>query len=198
MAASNCASDSAGVGPRRAGPSPRAVESPYGFFYPLDRIANWNRLYGRRGFTQYQCAIPESRGVDGVHKVFDLLGRRRAPVFLCVIKNCGDEGRGLLSFPLRGMSLALDLPVCEGIQELIDALNGLVIDLGGRIYVAKDAFTRPEHFPAEALIVRGGLLAAFPLALVAAGVVDRDALRRLRARATTRGAPPPSEPGELE
>ena len=128
--------------------SRRAVESPYSFFYPLDRIANWNRLYGRRGFTQYQCVIPESRGVEGVHQVLDLIARRRAPVFLCVIKNCGDEGRGLLSFPFRGMSIALDLPVDDGTQGLIDALNGLVIDLGGRIYLAKDAFTRPEHFRA--------------------------------------------------
>ncbi len=131
----------------RAGPR-RAVESPYGFFYPLDGIANWNRLYGRRGLTQHQCVIPESRGVEGVHQVLDLLARRRAPVFLCVIKNCGDEGRGLLSFPLRGMSIALDLPVDDGTRELIDALNELVIDLGGRIYLAKDAFTRPDHFRA--------------------------------------------------
>lgn len=126
----------------------RAVESPYSFFYPLDRIANWNRLYGGRGLTQYQCVIPDSRGVEGVHQVLGFIARRRAPVFLCVIKNCGDEGRGLLSFPFRGMSVALDLPVGDGIQELIDALNGLVIDLGGRVYLAKDAFTRPEHFRA--------------------------------------------------
>ncbi len=126
----------------------RGVESPYSFFYPLDRIANWNRLYGRRGFTQYQCVVPESHGLDGVRQVLDLIARRRAPVFLCVIKNCGDEGRGLLSFPLRGMSIAIDLPVGDGIQELIDALNELLIDLGGRIYLAKDAFTRPEHFRA--------------------------------------------------
>ena len=133
---------------RHGGGLRRAVESPYSFFYPLDRIGNWNRLYGARGFTQYQCVIPDSRGVEGVHQVLDLIARRRAPVFLCVIKNCGDEGGGLLSFPLRGMSLALDLPVGDGIQDLVDALNELVADLGGRIYLAKDAFTRPEHFRA--------------------------------------------------
>ena len=125
-----------------------AMESPYRFFYPLDRLGNWNRLYGRRGFIQYQCVIPQSQGVAGVRRVLDLLAARRAPVFLCVIKNCGDEGRGLLSFPLRGMSIAVDLPAGDGSQALVDALNELMIELGGRIYLAKDRYTRAEHFRA--------------------------------------------------
>ena len=125
-----------------------AMESPYRFFYPLDRLRNWNLLYGRRGFIQYQCVIPESHGVAGVRRVLDLLAARRAPVFLCVIKNCGDEGRGLLSFPLRGMSIAVDVPAGDGIQALVDALNELMIELGGRIYLAKDRHTRAEHFRA--------------------------------------------------
>lgn len=125
-----------------------AIESPYRFFYPLDRLHNWNRLYGPRGFIQYQCVIPESRGVAGVRRVLDLLATRRAPVFLCVIKNCGDEGSGVLSFPLRGMSIAVDMPAGEGIQALVDALNETMIELGGRIYLAKDRYTRAEHFRA--------------------------------------------------
>jgi len=67
---------------------------------------------------------------------------------LCVIKDCGDEGVGLLSFPRRGISIALDIPVHDDTQQLVDALNELVIAEGGRIYLAKDAFTRAGHFRA--------------------------------------------------
>ena len=67
---------------------------------------------------------------------------------LCVIKDCGAEGEGLLSFPRPGISIALDIPVRDGTQALVDALNELVIAEGGRVYLAKDAFTRAEHFRA--------------------------------------------------
>jgi FAD/FMN-containing dehydrogenase len=67
---------------------------------------------------------------------------------LCVIKDCGAEGLGLLSFPKTGISIALDIPVRDGTQVLVDALNELVIAEGGRVYLAKDQFTRPEHFRA--------------------------------------------------
>jgi FAD/FMN-containing dehydrogenase len=67
---------------------------------------------------------------------------------LCVIKDCGDEGLGLLSFPKRGISIACDIPIRDDTQALVDALNERVIADGGRVYLAKDAFTRPEHFRA--------------------------------------------------
>jgi FAD/FMN-containing dehydrogenase len=67
---------------------------------------------------------------------------------LCVIKDCGPEGRGLLSFPKTGISIALDIPITDATQALVDALNEAVIAEGGRVYLAKDAFTRPEHFRA--------------------------------------------------
>ena len=124
------------------------VQPPDRFFYPLDRLADWNRLYGRRGLTQYQCVIPAARGPEAVHELLELLARRRSCVCLCVIKNCGDEGAGTISFPLRGTSVAVDLPVDDRTQDLVDALNEHVIALGGRIYLAKDAFTRQAHFRA--------------------------------------------------
>ena len=124
------------------------VQSPYRFFHPLDRLADWNRLYGRQGLTQHQSVIPRERGPAAVQGLLELLARRRARICLCVIKNCGDEGAGMLSFPLRGTSVAVDLPIDDGTQALVDALNERVIDLGGRIYLAKDAFTRAEHFRA--------------------------------------------------
>ncbi len=121
---------------------------PETFFYPLDVVRQWNRLYGRRGFTQFQCVLPPPHGHPRHRRLLQLLQERRAPIYLCVIKDCGAEGKGMLSFPRPGVSYALDMPVFDGIQPLIDELNELVIAEGGRIYLAKDAFTRAEHFRA--------------------------------------------------
>jgi FAD/FMN-containing dehydrogenase len=126
----------------------RRLSDPDSFFYPLDAIAHWNRLYGRRGFTQYQCVLPDAAGRGAARRFLDLLTRLGGASMLCVIKDCGDEGVGLLSFPRRGISVALDIPVREGTQALVDALNELVIAEGGRIYLAKDQFTRADHFRA--------------------------------------------------
>jgi decaprenylphospho-beta-D-ribofuranose 2-oxidase len=124
------------------------IVHPESFFYPLDMLLEWNRLYGRRGFTQYQCVLPDAAGPQAVRQLLELLTREGAASFLCVIKDCGDEGEGLLSFPLRGTSIALDLPVRNNTQQVVDRLNEFVIRVAGRIYLAKDAFTRADHFRA--------------------------------------------------
>jgi FAD/FMN-containing dehydrogenase len=124
----------------------RALVSPEWFFYPLDFIAHWNRMYGPRGFTQYQCVVPDSAGHGAARRFLELLTARGGASFLCVIKDCGPEGLGLLSFPKRGISIALDIAIDDRTQSLVDTLNELVIAEGGRIYLAKDALTRPEHF----------------------------------------------------
>jgi FAD/FMN-containing dehydrogenase len=122
----------------------RGVVHPEAFFYPLDALGSWNRLYGRRGFTQYQCVLPEERSC---RRLFELLAAREGACFLGVVKDCGEAGKGMISFPQPGISIALDIPLQgKTTQELVDALNGLVADEGGRIYLAKDALTRPEHF----------------------------------------------------
>lgn len=121
---------------------------PETFFYPLDMLRHWNRVYGRRGFTQYQCVLPTTSGYDAHHRFVAVLRREKAPVFLSVIKDCGAEGKGMLSFPKPGVSYALDLPVGKRTQAIVDALNEVVIEGGGRVYLAKDAFTRAEHFRA--------------------------------------------------
>jgi FAD/FMN-containing dehydrogenase len=126
----------------------RGIGHPEPFFFPLDAIGHWNRLYGRRGFTQYQCVIPRAGGPRAVRSLLEALTERGGSSFLCVIKDCGPEGVGLLSFPKPGTSIALDIPIRAGTQALVDALNELVIREGGRIYLAKDTFTRPEHFRA--------------------------------------------------
>ena len=126
----------------------RGLVHPEAFFYPLDAIGHWNRMYGPRGFTQYQCVLPESAGRGAARRFLDLLTRRGGASMLCVIKDCGAEGEGLLSFPRPGISIALDIPVRDGTQALVDALNEQVIAEGGRVYLAKDQFTRPQHYRA--------------------------------------------------
>jgi FAD/FMN-containing dehydrogenase len=126
----------------------RRIWHPEPFFYPLDFVLHWNRLYGRRGFTQHQCVLPESAGPEAVHRLVELLASLGGASFLCVIKNCGDEGEGMLSFPERGVSIALDLPLRENTQSVVDRMNDYVARVGGRVYLAKDALTRPEHYRA--------------------------------------------------
>lgn len=126
----------------------RGLTPPNPFFYPLDAILEWNRVYGSRGFTQYQCVIPRAAGAPAVRKFMELLTRLGGASPLCVIKDCGPEGKGVLSFPLEGTSIAVDMAVSPSIQSIVDRLNEFVIDVGGRIYLTKDRFTRPEHFRA--------------------------------------------------
>lgn len=125
--------------------SAKGIINPETFFYPLDKVLHWNRIYGRRGFIQYQCVLKNAAAAAAF---LDLLRERRAAAFLCVIKDCAAEGRGLLSFPMPGVSVALDLAVDAKTQSLVDHLNEAVLADGGRIYLAKDAFTRAEHFRA--------------------------------------------------
>lgn len=125
----------------------RGIIHPESFFYPLDIVREWNRVYGSRGFIQYQCVLPMDNPACQ-RQFLDLLHRYRAPVFLCVIKDCGPEGVGMLSYPRPGISYALDLPMGRETQRIVDALNEFVIAEGGRIYLAKDALTRADHFRA--------------------------------------------------
>ena len=124
------------------------IVSNQSFTYPLDSIRSWNRMYGRRGFTQYQCVLPREAGRSSARRVLEVLTARGGASFLCVIKDFGRESRGVLSFPRPGITLALDIAVRDDTQSLIDALNEQVLQEGGRIYLAKDSFTRREHFQA--------------------------------------------------
>jgi FAD/FMN-containing dehydrogenase len=126
----------------------RGIRHPENFFFPLDAIGHWNRMYGPRGFTQYQCVLPDAAGHGAARRFLELLTAKGGASMLCVIKDCGAEGVGLLSFPRPGISIALDIPIRDGTQALVDALNELVIAEGGRIYLAKDQFTRAEHYRA--------------------------------------------------
>jgi FAD/FMN-containing dehydrogenase len=124
----------------------RSVQHPEVFFYPLDTFLEWNKLYGPRGFTQYQCVIPEEAGRPAVRRFLERMTELGGSSFLCVIKDCGPQGKGMLSFPAAGTSIALDIPVRSNTQGLVDALNEATLAEGGRMYLAKDSFTRPADF----------------------------------------------------
>jgi FAD/FMN-containing dehydrogenase len=122
--------------------------SPDKYFYPLDNILHWNRLYGSRGVTQHQSVIPEEAGALGVRRLIEELAASGTASFLTVIKDCGAEGDGLLSFPRPGMSLALDIPIRADSPQVIGRLNHVVRDTGGRIYLTKDGLSTSEDFRA--------------------------------------------------
>jgi decaprenylphospho-beta-D-ribofuranose 2-oxidase len=122
---------------------------PEAFFYSLDVLDDWNLLYGRRGFTQYQCVLPHAEDTGPTRRLLDLFRSAGGKPFLCVVKDCGPEGNGMLSFPRPGISVAVDFPIDpQSTQTFVNRLNELVIQEGGRIYLAKDAFTQAEHFRA--------------------------------------------------
>jgi len=106
----------------------------------------WNRGYGRRGFTQYQCVMPSD--MEAFSEFLQLFQDLGGCSFVTVFKDCGPAGPGMLSFPQEGTSVALDIPIGADTQRLVDELNAFVVARGGRIYLAKDAFTTREHFRA--------------------------------------------------
>jgi decaprenylphospho-beta-D-ribofuranose 2-oxidase len=123
----------------------KGIQHPEDYFHPLDAITDWNRCYGKAGFTQYQCVVPDP---DDAKRLLERLTTLGAASFLCVIKDCGGEGEGLLSFPKPGTSIAVDIPVRKNTAEVVKKLNELLIPAGGRIYLAKDTFTTAEDFRA--------------------------------------------------
>lgn len=108
------------------------------YFYPLDFIRNWNRMYSRKGFLQYQFVLPFDHAEKGLKEILTKISQSGLASFLAVLKILG-KGNHLLSFPMPGFTLALDFPVSSGIFKLLDELDKLVIEYGGRIYLVKDA-----------------------------------------------------------
>lgn len=115
------------------------------FFYPLDTFLDWNRLYGSRGFLQYQFVIPSETSREALAKVLQLFSCQGWGSFLTVLKRLG-PGTGWLSFPVSGYTLALDIPVRSGLLEFLEQIDQVVIHYGGRVYLAKDARLGPEAF----------------------------------------------------
>jgi FAD/FMN-containing dehydrogenase len=109
------------------------------FFFPLDGVLNWNRIYGRRGFLQHQCVIGADNAHVAISEILSRFARRGNASFLAVLKMLGQEGRGFLSFPVPGFTLALDLAMDSGVFDFLDEIDKIVAAVGGRIYLAKDA-----------------------------------------------------------
>ncbi|HEU0070900.1 MAG TPA: FAD-binding oxidoreductase [Alphaproteobacteria bacterium] len=150
-------------GRRKAGTAFVALDK---FFFPLDSILEWNRIYGRRGFCQYQCVLPLSASRDGMRRLLARIAASNASSFLSVLKLLG-PGRGMLSFPMAGYTLALDFPRSDRTLALMDELDAITADCGGRVYLAKDARLSAAH--------------------LAAGYPELDAFRAARAAAGAAG-----------
>lgn len=115
------------------------------FFYPLDFLWDWNRMYGKKGFIQYQCVFPTEVSREALVKILTLCGDRGWGSFLAVLKRFGTQ-EGWLSFPMPGYTLTLDMPVKNGLWEFLDTLDQVVLEYGGRVYLAKDARLKGEVF----------------------------------------------------
>jgi FAD/FMN-containing dehydrogenase len=116
------------------------------FFYPLDAISNWNRIYGKNGFTQYQFILPKDASFDGLSEILNTIAASGKGSFLAVLKLYGAANENYLSFPMEGYSLALDFKIEKGLFRLLDQLDQVVLRYGGRIYLTKDVRVSRETF----------------------------------------------------
>ena len=127
-------------------PTPRRVHYEP-FFYPLDAVANWNALYGRDGFLQYQCVIPREAGLEPVKTILDRTASSRRSSFLTVLKTFGDiASPGLLSFPRPGTTVCLDFAADASLDEMLEGFDDIVEAAGGSVYPAKDSRMSPARF----------------------------------------------------
>lgn len=117
------------------------------FFYPLDMINDWNKGYGKRGFIQYQFVLPLKDGHYNIRTILQEITKSKCIPFLNVLKKFG-KGQGLLSFPVEGYTFAIDFPVTDKLKSFTQKLDKMVLEMGGRIYLGKDAYLDEATFKA--------------------------------------------------
>ena len=123
------------IGKQRSKPSLVTWDN---YFYPLDGILGWNKIYGRRGFAQFQCVIPLDQAGKGINALLQAISQASTGSFLAVLKRFGDQN-SRFSFPMKGYTLALDFPITAPNLKLMSQLDNITIQYGGRFYLAKDS-----------------------------------------------------------
>lgn len=116
------------------------------FFYPLDAIGQWNRIYGKKGFTQYQFALPLKESLRGLDRILARIAASGKGSFLAVLKRFGPGNANWLSFPMEGYTLAIDFKMEPGLFVLLDELDRIILEHGGRFYLTKDVRVPRDHF----------------------------------------------------
>lgn len=129
-----------------AHPTKQTITDYEKYFYPLDSINHWNRLYGKAGFIQYQVALPKTQSREGLIALLEAVVRSKRASFLAVLKSFGAANIAPLSFPIEGHTLTFDIPFTPDLPEFVRQLDEITLRFGGRIYLAKDALLRAEHF----------------------------------------------------
>ncbi len=148
------------------------------FFYPLDAIGQWNRIYGKKGFIQYQFVLPTEQAHEGLKAILERLAKSQRASFLAVLKRFGEQGKGLLSFPRAGFTLALDIAVSdEDLFPFLDQLDEMVLHYGGRVYLAKDARLNADRF--KAMYPNYELFQAIKKQVDPTGLIRSDLSKRL-------------------
>ena len=116
------------------------------YFYPLDAVGEWNRLYGKKGFLQFQCVLPKIDGVANLRRLLTETSNNGEGSFLAVLKQFGAANENLLSFPIEGYTLTLDFKASETAIKTVKKLEDMVVHMGGRLYLTKDAVMRESTF----------------------------------------------------
>jgi len=147
------------------------------FLFPLDAIHRWNLMYGTRGFYQFQAVVPFAEGRRAIRELLERVVRSRGASFLAVLKSMNAHGRGLISFPMPGFSLAIDLPRRADTHRLVERLGDIALRYGGRSYLAKDACLTPAQF--RAMYPGAERFRAVRDRVDPAGVMQSDMSRRL-------------------